>query len=44
MSTHSICFEAKIRKIGIPLHTQFCFIKVRFKAVCIAGTFQYEMV
>ena len=21
MSTHNLCFEAKIRKIGIPLHT-----------------------
>ena len=35
MSTHIPCFGARIRKIGIPLHTQFCYIKVGFKGVYI---------
>ena len=35
MSTHNLCFEAKIRKIGIP---QFCYIKVGFKGVYISRT------
>ena len=35
-STHNLCFGAKIRKIGIPLHTQFFYIKVGFKGVLIA--------
>ena len=42
---HNLCFEAKIRKIGIPLHTpvllyipQFCYIKVGYKGVYIAQT------
>ena len=26
-STHNLCFEAKIRKIGIPLHTQILLYK-----------------
>ena len=30
-STHNLCFGAKIRKIGIPLQTQFYYIKVGFK-------------
>ena len=29
-STHNLCFGAKIRKLGIPLHTPFCYIKVGF--------------
>ena len=40
MSTHNICFGAKIRKIGIPLHTSvFFYIKVGFKGVYITQTF-----
>ena len=31
-STHDLCFGAKI---GIPLHTQFSYIKVGFKGVYI---------
>ena len=27
MSTHNLCFEAKIRKIGIPLHTPVLLYK-----------------
>ena len=33
MSTHNLCFGAKIRKIGIPCIPQFCKIKVGFKGV-----------
>ena len=29
-STHKLCFGAKIRKIGIPLHTPVYYIKVGF--------------
>ena len=36
-STHNLCFGAKIRKIGIPLHTPDC-MKVGFKGVFIART------
>ena len=36
MSTHNVCFGTKIRKIGIPLHTPFHYIKVGFKGVFIA--------
>ena len=35
-STHNSCFEPKIRKLGIPLHTQFYYMKVGFKGVFIA--------
>ena len=35
MSTHNLCFGAKIRKIGIPLHTPVCYIKVGYKGVYI---------
>ena len=39
MSTHNLCFGAKIRKIGIPLHTpQFFYIKVGFKGVYFSWT------
>ena len=31
MSTHNLCFGAKIRKIGIPLHTPVLLYKVGFK-------------
>ena len=36
--THNVCFGEKIRRIGIPLHTQFCYIKVGFTGVYIART------
>ena len=35
MSTHNLCFGAKIRKIGI---TQFCCIKVGYEGVYISQT------
>ena len=39
MSTHNLCFGAKIRKIDITLHTPvLLYIKVGFKGVFIAGT------
>ena len=41
MSTHNVCFGAKIRRIGIPLQTPvffFIYIKVGFKGVCITQT------
>ena len=37
-STHNLCFGAKIRKIGIPLHTTVCYIKVGSKGVYITRT------
>ena len=37
MSTRNLCYVAKIRKIGIPLH-QFYYIKVGSKGLYIAGT------
>ena len=37
-STHNLYFEAKIRKIGIPLHIPVFYIKVEFKGVYIART------
>ena len=37
-STHKLCFGAKIRKIGTPLHTPVCRIKVGFKGVYIIRT------
>ena len=36
MSTHNLCFGAKIRKIDIPLHTPVYYIKVGFEGVYIA--------
>ena len=36
---HTLYFEAKIRKIGVPLHTSvfnFCYIKVGFEGVHIS--------
>ena len=33
--THNLCFGAKIRKIGIPLHTPVYYIKVEYKGVYI---------
>ena len=38
MSIHYLCFGAKIRKIGISLHTQFYYIKVGYKRVFISRT------
>ena len=38
MGTHNLCFGAKIRKIGIPLHTPVLLYKVGFKGVFIART------
>ena len=38
-STYSVCIGSKIRKLGIPLQTQLCYIKVGFKGVFIAGTY-----
>ena len=35
MSTHNLCFGAKLRNIGIP---QFCYIKVGFMGVYITRT------
>ena len=36
-STHNLCFGAKIRKIGIPLQTQFYYIKVGYKGLYISN-------
>ena len=33
MSTHNLCFEAKMRKIGIPLHTLVLLSKCGVNAV-----------
>ena len=33
MSTHNLCFGAKIRKKVYPCIPQFCYIKVGFKGV-----------
>ena len=39
MSTHNLCFGAKIRKITIPLHTPvLLYIKVGFEGVNISKT------
>ena len=38
MSTHNLYFGAKIRKIGIPLHTPVLLYKVGFKRVYITWT------
>ena len=40
MSTHNLCFRAKIRKIGTvyPCVPQFCYIKVGYKGVYITRT------
>ena len=48
-STHNLCFGAKIRKIGIPLHTQFYYIKVRFEGVyftrtCFPDVFAFQLI
>ena len=37
-STHNLCFGAKIRKIGIPLHTPVLLYKVGFRGVNITRT------
>ena len=38
MSTHNLCFGAKIRKIGMPCKPQFFYIKVGYKGVNITRT------
>ena len=38
MSTHYLCFVAKIRKIGIPLHTPVLLYKVGFEVVHFSRT------
>ena len=35
---HDLCFGAKIRKIGIPLHTPVFYIKVGYKGLYITRT------
>ena len=37
-STHNLCFRAKIRKIGIPLHTPVLLYKSGVQGVFIART------
>ena len=44
MSTHNLCFGAKIRKIGIPLHTPvFFYIKVGYDGAFISGTYFHDV-
>ena len=38
MSTHNLCFGAKVRKICIPLHTPVLLYKTGFKGVFISRT------
>ena len=38
MRTHSLCFGAKIRKIGIPLHTPVLLYKSEVKGGYITRT------
>ena len=38
MSTHDLCFEANIRKIGIALKPPFLLYKMGFKGVYISRT------
>ena len=35
MSAHNLCFRAKIGKIGIPLHTPVCYVKVGYNAEAV---------
>ena len=37
MSTHNLCFGAKLRKIGKPVN-QFCYVKIGFRWVYITRT------
>ena len=37
-STHNLCFGAKIRKIGKPMHTPVLLSKSRVQGVCITRT------
>ena len=37
-SKHTLCFGAKLRKVGIPLYTPVFFIKVGFRGVFITRT------
>ena len=38
LSTYNLCFGPKIRKIRIPMHTQFYYIKVGLKGLFIVRT------
>ena len=38
MSIHNLCFGSEIRKIIIPMHTQFFYIKVGLKGVYFSWT------
>ena len=38
MSTHNLCFGAKIRKKVCPCQPQFCYINVGFKGVYFTRT------
>ena len=38
MSTHNLCFRAKIRKNVYPYTPQFCYIKVGCKGVFVTRT------
>ena len=38
MGTHNLCFGAKIRKIGVPLHSPVLLYKVGFEGVYITRT------
>ena len=37
-STHKLCFDQKIRKIGIPLHTPCFLYKIGYKGVYFTRT------
>ena len=49
MSTHNLCFGAKIRKIGIPLHTQVLLYKsgvrggIHYMDMCRGGIHYTDM-
>ena len=41
--SHNLCFGAKIRKIGTPLHTPVLYIKVGYEGVYFSWTFPDEV-
>ena len=43
-STHNVCFESKIRKLGLLPNPQFFYIKVGFKGVFISRTWFPDVV
>ena len=43
MSTHNLCFRAKIRKKCIPLYTKVYYIKVGCKGVFITRTCLHDV-